>query len=96
MLGFAFIIMQANAADMMITCATQPMDKKQWWSWRLIEGRQCWYPGKAMLPRNQLHWIRPEPNPAPFEQNWRDMLIDMYGAPWLNNKQPVSEWRIFQ
>jgi hypothetical protein len=49
----------AHAADLTIICASQPMDKKQWWSYRLIDGHKCWYPGKGMLPRNQLRWRTP-------------------------------------
>jgi hypothetical protein len=26
------------------------------WSWRMIDGRQCWYQGKPMLPRSLLEW----------------------------------------
>jgi hypothetical protein len=115
MLSFAFItVMQADAADMMIPCAPQAMNKKQWWSWRLIDGRKCWYPGKAMLPRNQLHWVATsrhlaEPSVgqpdgrlaapvavAPFEQAWRNLWIDLYVSPWLEDRNPVTEWRIYK
>jgi hypothetical protein len=28
----------------------------QWWSYRIIDGRKCWYEGKPMLPKSSLHW----------------------------------------
>jgi hypothetical protein len=28
----------------------------QWWSYRIIDGRKCWYEGKPMLPKSALHW----------------------------------------
>jgi hypothetical protein len=28
----------------------------QWWSYRLIDGRKCWYQGKPMLSRSLLEW----------------------------------------
>ena len=29
------------------------------WSWRLIDGKRCWYIGKPNKPKNQLHWSAP-------------------------------------
>jgi hypothetical protein len=28
----------------------------QWWSYRLIDGRKCWYEGKPKLPKSSLEW----------------------------------------
>jgi hypothetical protein len=28
----------------------------QWWSYRLIDGRKCWYEGKALLSKSLLEW----------------------------------------
>ena len=30
----------------------------QWWSYRLIDGRKCWYHGKPMLSKSLLEWPR--------------------------------------
>jgi hypothetical protein len=30
----------------------------QWWSYRLIDGRKCWYQGKPMLSKSLLEWSR--------------------------------------
>jgi hypothetical protein len=30
----------------------------QWWSYRLIDGRKCWYEGKPMLSKSALEWSR--------------------------------------
>ena len=27
-----------------------------WWSYRLIDGRKCWYEGKTMLSKSLLQW----------------------------------------
>jgi hypothetical protein len=27
-----------------------------WWSYRLIDGRKCWYEGKPMLSKSSLEW----------------------------------------
>lgn len=26
------------------------------WSYRIIDGRKCWYQGQSMLPKSQLSW----------------------------------------
>jgi hypothetical protein len=28
----------------------------QWWSYRLVDGRKCWYEGKPMLSKSLLEW----------------------------------------
>ena len=30
----------------------------EWWSYRLIDGRKCWYQGKPMLSKALLEWPR--------------------------------------
>jgi hypothetical protein len=32
----------------------------QWWSYRLIDGRKCWYQGKPMLSKSLLEWPKQE------------------------------------
>ena len=29
---------------------------ERWWSYRLIDGRKCWYEGKPMLSKSSLEW----------------------------------------
>jgi hypothetical protein len=43
-----------------------------YWSWRLIDGRKCWYPGKTMISKSQLQWpakvsvqAKADPKPVP-------------------------------
>jgi hypothetical protein len=33
-----------------------PSNPQGYWSWRLIDGRKCWYEGKPMLSRSSLEW----------------------------------------
>ena len=37
-----------------------------YWSWRLIDGRKCWYEGKPMLSKTLLEWpthVADQPSP---------------------------------
>ena len=38
-----------------------------WWSYRLIDGRKCWYEGKPMLSKSLLEW--PKQVPAQLNSN---------------------------
>lgn len=39
--------------------AERPSNARSYWSYRLIDGRKCWYEGKPMLSKSSLHWGRP-------------------------------------
>jgi hypothetical protein len=36
--------------------AAMPSNPHGYWSWRVIDGRKCWYEGKPMLSRSLLEW----------------------------------------
>jgi hypothetical protein len=50
-------------------CSTErPPGARSYWSYRLIDGRKCWYEGKPMLAKSLLHWptygtAQPKPRP---------------------------------
>ena len=40
-------------------CSTErPANARSYWSYRLIDGRKCWYESKPMLEKSSLHWPR--------------------------------------
>jgi hypothetical protein len=36
--------------------AERPSNARSYWSYRIIDGRKCWYEGKPMLSKELLHW----------------------------------------
>jgi len=52
--------MPTFAADMppaIVQCrVSKPDDAKEYWQWRQIDGRTCWYPGRAIKPKHELRW----------------------------------------
>ena len=40
----------------------------RWWSYRLIDGRKCWYEGKPMLSKSLLEWPETSPQPVSNRQ----------------------------
>jgi len=45
----------ANAKGVDCSVA-RPSNTHVYWSWRLIDGRKCWYAGKAMISKSLLQW----------------------------------------
>jgi hypothetical protein len=45
-------------------CVASPSKAQGHWSWRLIDGRKCWYAGKAMISKSLLQWPAREPAQA--------------------------------
>ena len=45
----------ANAKAMECSVA-RPSNATAYWSWRLIDGRKCWYAGKTMVSKSLLQW----------------------------------------
>jgi hypothetical protein len=41
----------------LIECqARKPSKAREWWSFREIEGRNCWYAGRPGKPKSELYW----------------------------------------
>jgi hypothetical protein len=71
----------AGAAMMMTLCsptsahakqcsAERPANARSYWSYRLIDGRKCWYEGKQMISKSLLHWSTPKAvQAAPAKSN---------------------------
>jgi len=45
---------------MKIACKTSQGSTTTWWRWRIIDGKKCWFPGKAAIDKSQLTWDPPE------------------------------------
>src|SRR5712672_3046157 len=46
-----------NAQTKQQCSAAMPSNPQgHWWSYRLIDGRKCWYEGKPMLSKSLLEW----------------------------------------
>ena len=61
----------ANAKGVDCSVA-RPSNTHVYWSWRLIDGRKCWYAGKTMISKSLLQWpakasvqAKADPKPVP-------------------------------
>lgn len=55
-LAFASFSASTSRAET-IACASEvPAARSGHWYYRIIDGRKCWYQGKAMMPKSSLYW----------------------------------------
>jgi len=45
-------------------CSASPSKVQGHWSWRLIDGRKCWYAGKTVISKSLLKWPAAAPAQA--------------------------------
>ena len=60
----------ANAKATECSVARPSSAQGGYWSWRLIDGRKCWYAGKTMISKSLLLWpakasVQAKADPAP-------------------------------
>ena len=76
--------------------AERPANARTYWSYRLIDGRKCWYEGRPMISKSLLHWPasrtaqaspRPEPAVVPATRyKMMDAQASLSDDPELNSK----------
>jgi hypothetical protein len=50
------VVPTAQAKAPIRECSASPGKTQGHWSWRLIDGRKCWYAGKAVIAKASLRW----------------------------------------
>jgi hypothetical protein len=102
------ILLMLSFEAQAIECHSDPQNKN-YWAWRTIDGRQCWYEGKPGLSKSLLHWPAtakptqaelPEPRPEPELQPLDDESFEarwksIFEDPIWRDKNPVSSWKPF-
>jgi hypothetical protein len=61
----ALLCVLSSAAIAMTACQpSRPSDARDYWAWRLIDGRQCWYQGQPGRSKATLFWSAEQPSSA--------------------------------
>jgi hypothetical protein len=64
----ALALIGTTTADAKQQCSTAAASQG-YWSWRMIDGRKCWYEGKPMLSKSELEWAtQSAARPAPTDE----------------------------
>src|SRR3954454_19233712 len=61
-------MLTAQAKAQTRECSASPSKTQGHWSWRLIDGRKCWYAGKTVIAKSSLRWPAAAPAPAKAAQ----------------------------
>lgn len=89
----------ADAVAKQQCSAAMPSNTRgHWWSYRIIDGRKCWYEGRPLLSKSLLEWPKEESRqPAadadvpdavakgsanPLAQAWAAKEVDTFEARW--------------
>lgn len=60
-------MLTAQAKAQIKECVASPSKAQGHWSWRLIDGRKCWYAGKTVISKSMLKWPAAAPAQAKAE-----------------------------
>jgi hypothetical protein len=77
--AIALVIMLAalgTAAYSAVECrAEPPANRTGYWSWRNIDGKRCWYPGRANMDKANLKWPQsaPDTDTVLLESYWPNL-----------------------
>jgi hypothetical protein len=69
-----------------------------WWSYRLIDGRKCWYEGKPLLSKSLLEWPKEASAQPDSSKEVTSVVPDQPGNPlvsqaWAPNDSDTFEAR---
>jgi hypothetical protein len=91
-------MLTAQAKAQIKECVASPSKVQGHWSWRLIDGRKCWYAGKTVISKSLLRWsaaaqakVKVAP-PVSVVTEKRSAPMDAQ-ARMLNDDSFESRWR---
>ena len=71
----ALLCVLSSVAIAMTACQpSRPSDARDYWAWRLIDGRQCWYQGQPGRSKATLFWPAEQPSSAEPEVEQPEQL----------------------
>jgi hypothetical protein len=84
-LAVAFLV-SATPAQAKQCSTERPANARSYWSYRLIDGRKCWYERKPMLSKSLLYWSRTAQARPHLESN----VLSANGSNLLNAQASIS------
>ena len=84
----------AHAADpraQVVECEPQRVHDNRYWSYRIIDGRSCWYPGRPGKPKTELRWSRHSPSTGTTARiSEAEQPRDLSGTPVVPGAAPAD------
>src|SRR5262249_55509029 len=73
----AFMFASFSTAQALECQRELPKHRHGYWSYRIIDGRTCWYPGRRMVSKSVLHWRAEAPPPEPVAKPTKTMAVKL-------------------
>ncbi|MEH2612916.1 hypothetical protein [Bradyrhizobium sp. AZCC 1693] len=92
-------MLTAQAKAQVRECRASPSKVQGHWSWRLIDGRKCWYAGKTVISKSLLRWAAAAPAQAKAEAVLIGVVAEKRSGPMdaqarmLDDDSFESRWR---
>jgi hypothetical protein len=85
------LLIGTQTAQAKIECsAALPVHPQGHWSYRLVDGRKCWYQGEPNLSKSLLEWPQPSAL-APFSETQARLDEEMPPAAQTNSEKPQNQ-----
>jgi len=68
----------------------------RWWSYRLIDGRKCWYEGKPMLSKSLLEWPKEASAQAVSNREVTSVVTEKPGNPLDSQARALKDSDTFE
>jgi hypothetical protein len=68
----------------------------RWWSYRLIDGRQCWYEGKPMISKSLLEWPKEASAQPVSNQETTSVVTEKPGNPLDSQARALKDSDTFE
>jgi hypothetical protein len=52
------LLVLAPSAAAALECYSSAQRDQRYWSWRQVDGRRCWYPGRPGVSKSLLRWSK--------------------------------------
>jgi hypothetical protein len=83
-------------AKQQCSAAAQPSLHGRWWSYRLIDGRKCWYEGKPMLSKSLLEWPKQASAQPVSQREVADVATAKPGNPFDSQARALEDSDTFE
>jgi hypothetical protein len=85
------LLIGTQTAQAKIECsAALPVHPQGHWSYRLVDGRKCWYQGEHNLSKSLLEWPQPSAL-APFSETQARLDEEMPPVAQTNSEKPQNQ-----
>jgi hypothetical protein len=72
-----------------------PSNPHGYWSWRLIDGRKCWYEGKRMISKSSLEWSTQAAPQSVSDGELASALTEKPGNPLDSQARALTDLETF-